>query len=203
MIIIKTTNGDVFVNEAEMMHVQHLHDTRQVKIEKRTGTTTINDVETITYTTKDTEWKDDGSNLAHLHKLVVQTERQLWHLKTLAEQREDAMREFDRKLWNVNQELECNNMDNVKSILKNYMERRPIIIEHLEQSEKSLEESKVETYRIAQEQIKQDNELERQRQEQRKELEDEIIRIQHDLFDAGDELYRLKNRNLWQRIINK
>ena len=203
MIIIKTTNGDVFVNEAEMMHVQHLHDTRQVKIEKRTGTTTINDVETITYTTKEMEWKDDGSNLAHLHKLLVQTERQLWHLKSLAEQREDAMREFDRKLWNVNQELECDNMDNVKSILKNYMERRPSIIEHLEESEKSLEDAKTETYRIAQEQIKQDNELERQRQEQRKELEEEIANIRRKYFDAVTENCRLLSRNLWQRIINK
>lgn len=203
MIIIKTSNGDVFVNEAEMMHVQHLHDTRQVKIEKRTGTTTINDVETITYTTKDTEWKDDGSNLAHLHKLVTQLERQYWYMKGLAERKGDAMREFDRKLYYVNTYMEENNLDELRKTIKNYTDRRPGIMENIEEWEESEKEWREKTASIALEQIEQDKDLERQRQMERKKLEDENANIRRKYFDAETENCRLLSRNLWQRIRNK
>ena len=51
MIIIKTSNGDAFVNEAEMQQVEHLRDKRQVKITTRVGVRTINDVEAVLYAT--------------------------------------------------------------------------------------------------------------------------------------------------------
>ena len=113
MIIIKTSNGDAFVNEAEMQQVEHLRDKRQVKITTRVGLRTINDVEAVLYATDVSHWQDEGSQVAHLHSLVTKLERQIWHYKGLAEVREDAMREFDRKLDIINEELKTGNIDEV------------------------------------------------------------------------------------------
>ena len=203
MIIIKTSNGDAFVNEAEMQQVEHLRDKRQVKITTRVGLRTINDVEAVLYATDVSHWQDEGSQVAHLHSLVTKLERQNWHYKGLAEVREDAMREFDRKLDIINEELKTGNIDEVKSIVKNYVDRRPGIIENIKNYENALEESKVECARIAQEQIEQDNELECQRQQEREEQENLINVLRHQVMDADLMLGRMKNRSLWQRIRNK
>ena len=76
MIIIKTSNGDAFVNEAEMQQVEHLRDKRQVKITTRVGVRTINDVEAVLYATNISQWQDEGSQVAKLHSLVTQLEHE-------------------------------------------------------------------------------------------------------------------------------
>lgn len=75
MIIIKTTNGDCFINEAETIQVKHIKDRATVYVlQKRfsdngpTPNFEINDVEAVIYTNIDqtVKWQDEGSALKGL-----------------------------------------------------------------------------------------------------------------------------------------
>jgi hypothetical protein len=76
MIIIKTKQGDIFVNDKEMVNVTHnreLH-TAEINDGKAMGTLwrkpPIEHVESVTYINEQTakEWKDNGSELVYLRK---------------------------------------------------------------------------------------------------------------------------------------
>jgi hypothetical protein len=78
MIIIKTKQGDIFVNEKEMTSIAHnreLH-TAEINDGKATGTLyhkpPIERVENIVYINEQTatEWKDNGSELEFLRKKI-------------------------------------------------------------------------------------------------------------------------------------
>lgn len=80
MIIIKTTNGDRFINEAECLQVNHLRDTATVEVwpaswgRNRQYETPrcyiIQNVEAVIYTNaaQPTEWKDEGSAIRKLEE---------------------------------------------------------------------------------------------------------------------------------------
>ena len=86
MIIVKTTNGDRFINEAETLQVCHIKDKAQVGVwpSKLVGVYenpqvyTIEHVEAVIYTnaTQPTEWQDKGSQLEKLEKQL--DERMKW-----------------------------------------------------------------------------------------------------------------------------
>ena len=75
MIIIKTKQGDIFVNDKEMNNVTHnrelhtadIHDGKGVGIWRKPP---IEHVESVIYINEQTakEWKDDGSELEYLRK---------------------------------------------------------------------------------------------------------------------------------------
>ena len=76
MIIIKTKQGDIFVNDREIVNVTHnreLH-TAEINNGKAMGTLCrtypIEHVESVNYINEQTakEWKDSGSELEYLHK---------------------------------------------------------------------------------------------------------------------------------------
>ena len=166
MIIIKTKTGETLVNEKEIVSVVHDRDEHTARVNEKQVVfglrrPPIDNVESVIYINDQTgkDWKEDGSEVAHLHKLVVQSERENWHLKGLADRRADTMREFDHKLFLISEELKTDNIYEVKKIVQNYVDRRPGIMENLENYEKGVEESKAETARVAQEQIEQDNNL--------------------------------------------
>ena len=76
MIIVKTTNGDRFINDAETLQVSHAKDKAQVEVwPSRWGNQqqvpqyfVIEHVEAVIYTNaaQATQWKDEGSELEKL-----------------------------------------------------------------------------------------------------------------------------------------
>lgn len=76
MIIVKTTNGDRFINEAECLQVNHLRDIATVEVwparwgENRQQAMPqyyiIQNVEAVIYTTSQKDWEDKGSELEKL-----------------------------------------------------------------------------------------------------------------------------------------
>ena len=72
MIIIKTNNGDVFVNEKTTHIVEHNRENKTVVIRnpQYKMNSTIHDVEGIIYTNdaQPTSWKDEGSEIQRLRK---------------------------------------------------------------------------------------------------------------------------------------
>ena len=76
MIIVKTTNGDRFINEAECLQVNHLRDIATVEVwparwgENRQQAMPqcyiIQNVEAVFYTTSQKDWEDKGSELEKL-----------------------------------------------------------------------------------------------------------------------------------------
>ena len=76
MIIVKTNNGDHFVNEAETLQVSHNKDKALVEVwpsrwgnqQQQPQYYIIEHVESVIYTTQETKWKDEGSELETLKK---------------------------------------------------------------------------------------------------------------------------------------
>ena len=76
MIIVKTSNGDRFINEAETLQVNHVKDKKMVEVwpsrwgnqQQQPQYYIIEHVESVIYTTQETKWKDDGSELETLKK---------------------------------------------------------------------------------------------------------------------------------------
>ena len=70
MIIIKTKNGDMFVNEKETQIVHHdkPHSMVVIRSQKDGLNCNINDVESVRYfsDTQSVEWKDEGSEIKRL-----------------------------------------------------------------------------------------------------------------------------------------
>ena len=76
MIIVKTNNGDRFINEAETLQVSHIKDKAMVEVwpsrwgnqQQQPQYYIIEHVESVIYTTQETKWKDEGSELETLKK---------------------------------------------------------------------------------------------------------------------------------------
>ena len=76
MIIVKTNNGDCFINEAETLQINHIKDKAQVEVwpsrwsnqQQQPQYYIIEHVESVIYTTQETKWKDEGSELETLKK---------------------------------------------------------------------------------------------------------------------------------------
>ncbi len=76
MIIIKTANGDRFINDAETLQVSHVKDKAQVEVwpsrwgnqQQQPQYFVIEHVEAVIYTNaaQATQWKDEGSELEKL-----------------------------------------------------------------------------------------------------------------------------------------
>lgn len=78
MIIVKTNNGDRFINEAETLQVNHIKDKKQVEVwpsrwgdqQQQPQFYVIEHVEKVVYTNlaQSTEWSDEGSEIKKLKK---------------------------------------------------------------------------------------------------------------------------------------
>lgn len=203
MIIIKTSNGDAFVNEAEMQQVEHLRDKRQVKVTTRVGVRTINDVEAVFYATNISQWQDEGSQVAKLHSLVTQLEHERTIRVEAYRQLHDLFESENNDLRQAVRAIEDGVEDWAARFLKDKWEHIVYRRTQVENLEKNISDQEENTRKIAQEQIEQDNELERQRQQEREEQENLINVLRHQVMDADLMLGRMKNRSLWQRIRNK
>lgn len=87
MIIVKTANGDRFINEAETLQVNHNRDNAQVEVwPSKWGNNqqvpqcfVIEHVEAVMYTNnaQPTHWQDGGSEIERLSKLLNERTEQL------------------------------------------------------------------------------------------------------------------------------
>ena len=73
MIIVKTTNGDRFINEAEILQVSHVKELKVVKVYYARRCTPeqmpafdIVDVESVVYNNDSMQWEDEGLELKEL-----------------------------------------------------------------------------------------------------------------------------------------
>ena len=74
MIIVKTNNGDRFINEAETLQINHIRDNALVEVwpsrwgnqQQQPQYYIIENVESVIYTTQETKWKDEGSEIQRL-----------------------------------------------------------------------------------------------------------------------------------------
>lgn len=74
MIIVKTGNGDVFINEKNSLVVKHNHKAKQVNVVNDGGAiiSYIDDVELVLYTNdaQPTHWEDEGSEVKRLKEAI-------------------------------------------------------------------------------------------------------------------------------------
>ena len=80
MIIVKTKNGDRFINDKAVTIVEHDREKAVVTAYRDDGASyNINDVEGIIYTNdaQPTEWKDEGSEIQRLKAVIEKKEKEL------------------------------------------------------------------------------------------------------------------------------
>ena len=85
MIIVKTTNGDSIINEAETLQVNHIRDNALVEVwpsrwcnqQLKSQYYIIENVESVIYTTQETKWKDEGSEIQRLKAELEKKEKEL------------------------------------------------------------------------------------------------------------------------------
>lgn len=82
MIKIERKEGVVFVNEKEIISCEHSKKKKEVYISWSGGSTAFRHVESIVYSNKsDTEWIEDGSEVAKLKERIEQQEKSLSRLR--------------------------------------------------------------------------------------------------------------------------
>lgn len=108
MIIIKTSNGDVFVNEKTTQIVQHDKQNKMVVIRssKEGLNCNIQNVEGIIYTNdaQPTSWQDEGSALEKARK---DNEEKLDIIKRLRQEKKTVMDDLHHFAYDMEQ-LVCN-----------------------------------------------------------------------------------------------
>jgi hypothetical protein len=85
MIIVKTNNGDRFINEAETLQINHIRDNALVEVwpsrwgnqQQQPQYYIIEHVESVIYTTQETKWKDEGSEIQRLKAELEKKEKEL------------------------------------------------------------------------------------------------------------------------------
>ena len=86
MIIVKTKNGDRFINEAETLQVSHVKDKAQVEVwpsrcgnhQQQPQYFVIEHVEAVIYTNaaQATQWKDEGSEIQRLKATIEKKDKE-------------------------------------------------------------------------------------------------------------------------------
>ena len=85
MIIVKTNNGDRFINEAETLQVNHNKDKAQVEVwpsrwgnqQQQPQYYVIEHVEAVIYTTQETKWEDEGSEVESLKATIYSVDKEI------------------------------------------------------------------------------------------------------------------------------
>ena len=81
MIIVKTSNGDVFVNDKKTLFVQHNreHKTVTIRCPQEGLSCIISNVEEVIYTNdaQPTSWQDEGSTIQRLRETIDKLEKEV------------------------------------------------------------------------------------------------------------------------------
>lgn len=213
MIIIKTSNGDVLVNDQQMKMVEHDHANHVVRLIDTSGMiglharhpyATIEHVEAVIYTNnaQPTEWKDDGSLVKSLQGIIDRQKYDLGFLNEMVKRLQSDLRHYSSNIIQViNYRKEGDMSDETAKRIRDDAEtmknkgnaniwefRHPYDKEH--EGEEYIEGKVIQT------------------------LREEVETLSHSLSELKDEMETMKRRHaihvtdiyartLWQRIINK
>lgn len=110
MIIIKTSNGDVLINDQQMKMVEHDHANHVVRVTDTSGTlalrrpyATIEHVEGIIYTNnaQPTEWKDEGSLVKSLQGIIDRQKHDIGFLNEVIKRLQIDLRHYSSNIIQV------------------------------------------------------------------------------------------------------
>ena len=220
MIIVKTSNGDVFINDRELVkltHDRHNHFVYAAMKGENSGIRfrhikPIDKVESVTYINEQTstERKDDGSEIAFLRQQLADEKNLCGFMHTMAKQIESHLRdlashiiqevnygdeipaEIRKRLRDIAEESKAYSLDDNK-----WWERRQYMEKHQQQAEAEASRT-AELNEKVEHQAARILELEKQ-------LEDtkgEMIKFQLEVSGLNEANETLAKRNLWQRIFN-
>ena len=212
MIIIKTSNGDVLVNDQQMKMVEHDHANHVVRVTDTSGTSiamrhpyaTIEHVEEVIYINEaqPTERKDEGSLVRSLQDIIDKQKHELRLLGNMVKLLQDDLRHHSGNIIQVvNYHKEGEMSDDIANRIRNDAEAMKKssnmkIWDFCAPYEKDKPDSKsAETALIA-------------------EQNEQIETLAHSLSELKDEMETMRRRhtihltdiyarNLWQRIFNK
>ena len=198
MIVIKTANGDRFINEAEVKNVQHNKSACIVTIKFKDGTHDVAcQVESMTYTNKaDTELRDNGLMLGS-----VTTDKEYW--KEMAHSAE----EYVKRLVERRGELEYFITSRIKKPEEGSYEER--FINEIRDAQRDRPGSYSEELRQYRDypyfqKVREDSHLKGDETEKAfTRLTKEIEKITDENRRHREAFERIMKRNLWQRIVNK
>lgn len=213
MIIVKTTNGDEFINDATVNRVAHNRDTHTVTIHKGTVGTfqyaehTIEHVEGVIYTNEAqaTQWQDEGSLIKKLQDIIYRQKHELEFLGEQVKRLQSDLRHYSSNIIQVIDYLKEGEMsaetakrirDDAETMKasgnRNIWELRASYVKEHPDSKTA------ETALIGElnEQLESSFASIRQLEEKLKEAD-----RMKEAYKQGSE--RLYERNLWQRIVNE
>ena len=213
MIIIKTSNGDVLVNDQQMKMVEHDHANHVVRLIDTSGMielharhpyATIEHVEAVIYTNnaQPTEWKDEGSLVKSLQGIIDRQKYDLGFLNEMVKRLQSDLRHYSSNIIQViNYRKEGEMSDETAKRIRDDAEtmknkgnaniweyRHPYDKEH--EGEEYIEGKVIQT------------------------LREEVETLSHSLSELKDEMETMRRRHaihvtdiyartLWQRIVNK
>ena len=220
MIIVKTSNGDVFINDRELVkltHDRHNHFVYAAMKGENIGirfghTKPIDKVESVIYINEQTstERKDDGSEIAFLRQQLADEKNLSGFMHTMAKQLESHLRylasdiiqevnygdeiptEIRKRLRDRAEESKAYSLDDNK-----WWERRQYMETHQQQAE-------AEAARTAElnEKVEQQAARILELEKQLKDTQGEVIKHELEEIRLKEENETITKRNLWQRIFN-
>ncbi len=213
MIIVKTSNGDVFINDREFVKLRHDKENHCVYVQmKGDGRFTfehikaIDRVETVTYINEETnaERKDEGSEVKYLRQQLADEKNMTGFLCTLAEGIEKKLLNFASDIIQMVQyddEIPDESRRRLRDHAKEskawaldkgrWWERQ----EYLEKHQKQVEAEVAHTSMLSDKVDDQSASI--------KELKDKLDSANRQIAMYQSASERLMARSLWKRIINE
>lgn len=220
MIIVKTSNGDVFINDRELVKLTHDRLNHFVYALMKGDTSgirfkhiePIEKVESVTYINEQTstERKDDGSEIAFLRRQLADEKNLCSFMHTMAKQIEDHLRhlasdiiqevnygdeipaEIRKRLRDIADESKAYSIDDSK-----WYERRQYMEKHQQQAEAEAARTAELNEKVEQQAariIELENEL--------ADTKGEFIKFQMEVSGLNEANETPTKRNFWHRIFN-
>ena len=213
MIIIKTSNGDVLVNDQQMKMVEHDHANHVVRLIDTNGSmglltrhpyATIEHVEGIIYTNnaQPTEWKDEGSLVKKLQGIIDRQKYDNGFLNEMIKRLQSDLRHYSSNIIQViNYRKDGEMSDETAKRIRDDAETmkgkgNANIWEYRHPYDKEHEGEEYTEGKVIQQQDEQIETLSRSVSELKDEME--TMRRLHAIHVT--DIYA---RTLWQRILNK
>ena len=209
MIIIKTSNGDVLVNDQQMKMVEHDHANHVVRLIDagriaRHPYATIEHVEGIIYTNnaQPTEWKDEGSLVKRLQGIIDRQKYDNGFLNEMIKRLQSDLRHYSSNIIQIiNYHTKEEMSDDIANRIRNEAETmkgkgNANLWEYRHPYDKEHEGEEYTEGKVIQQQ------------------DEQIETLTHSLSELKDEMETMKRRHaihvtdiyartLWQRILNK
>ena len=221
MIIVKTSNGDVFINDRELVkltHDRHNHFVyAKMKGETHIGLLSrqikpIDKVESVTYINEQTstERKDEGSEVAYLSQQWATEKNMVGFLCQLSEQMEKKLRGFAHDIIQIVQYGDTI-PDDIRKQLRDHAEEAKawaldkgkwwVRQEYLEKHQKQVEAETAYTGTLG-EKIERQAERILSLEQQLDDAKGEAMKYQLEMNGLNEANEKLTKRNLWHRIFN-